>query len=161
MAWYDEAIFYHIYPLGLCDAPKENTYSAPVHRLNEALPWIGHIKKIGCNAIYIGPLFESVGHGYETTDYKKLGFASIFCNPDCLIDGCNRGATFRLEIRVTCKYDVRAVRQRPADILIVHPAHNDMVTRGNMFKPNQIRFDVPREVAFLPYYHVGSHCDNH
>ena len=22
--------------------------------------------------IYIGPLFESVGHGYETTDYKKL-----------------------------------------------------------------------------------------
>ena len=72
MAWYDEAIFYHIYPLGLCDAPKENTYSAPVHRLNEVLPWIGHIKKIGCNAIYIGPLFESVGHGYETTDYKKL-----------------------------------------------------------------------------------------
>ena len=72
MAWYDEAIFYHIYPLGLCDAPKENSYAAPVHRLNEALPWIGHIKKIGCNAIYIGPLFESVGHGYETTDYKKL-----------------------------------------------------------------------------------------
>ena len=72
MAWYDEAIFYHIYPLGLCDAPKENTYAAPVHRLNEALPWIDHIKKIGCNAIYIGPLFESVGHGYETTDYKKL-----------------------------------------------------------------------------------------
>ena len=58
MAWYDEAIFYHIYPLGLCDAPKENTYAAPVHRLNEALPWIGHIKKIGCNAIYIGPLLS-------------------------------------------------------------------------------------------------------
>ena len=36
------------------------------------LPWIDHIKNIGCNAIYIGPLFESVGHGYETTDYKKL-----------------------------------------------------------------------------------------
>lgn len=72
MAWYDEAIFYHIYPLGLCDAPKENDYGEPVHRLNEVLPWIDHIKNIGCNAIYIGPLFESVGHGYETTDYKKL-----------------------------------------------------------------------------------------
>lgn len=72
MAWYDEAIFYHIYPLGLCDAPKENDYGEPVHRLNEILPWINHIKNIGCNAIYIGPLFESVGHGYETTDYKKL-----------------------------------------------------------------------------------------
>lgn len=72
MAWYDEAIFYHIYPLGLTGAPKENTYGEPEHRLNTLLPWIDHIISIGCNAIYIGPLFESVGHGYETTDYKKL-----------------------------------------------------------------------------------------
>lgn len=72
MAWYDEAIFYHIYPLGLTGAPKENSYGEPEHRLNTLLPWIDHIKSIGCNAIYIGPLFESVGHGYETTDYKKL-----------------------------------------------------------------------------------------
>ena len=72
MAWYEEAVFYHIYPLGLTGAPKENSYGEPVHRLNALLPWISHIKEIGCNAIYIGPLFESVGHGYETTDYKKL-----------------------------------------------------------------------------------------
>ena len=72
MAWYDEAVFYHIYPLGLTGAPKQNPYSEPVHRLITLLPWISHIKEIGCNAIYIGPLFESVGHGYETTDYKKL-----------------------------------------------------------------------------------------
>ncbi|MCI8917718.1 MAG: alpha-amylase [Eubacterium sp.] len=72
MAWYDEAVFYHIYPLGLADAPKENSYGEPQHRLNTLVPWISHVKEIGCNAIYIGPLFESVGHGYETTDYKKL-----------------------------------------------------------------------------------------
>ena len=72
MAWNDEAVFYHIYPLGLTGAPKENSYGEPVHRLNNLLPWIGHIKEIGCNALYVGPLFESVGHGYETTDYKKL-----------------------------------------------------------------------------------------
>ena len=72
MAWYDEAVFYHIYPLGLTGAPKENSYGEPVHRLNTLIPWISHIREIGCNAIYIGPLFESVGHGYETTDYKKL-----------------------------------------------------------------------------------------
>lgn len=71
MAWYDEAVFYHIYPLGMTGAPKLNSYDEPVHRLNELLPWIAHIKAIGCNALYIGPLFESVGHGYETTDYKK------------------------------------------------------------------------------------------
>ncbi len=72
MAWYDEAVFYHIYPLGLSGAPKENTYSGLTHRLRELTPWIDHIRAIGCNALYIGPLFESVGHGYETTDYKKL-----------------------------------------------------------------------------------------
>ena len=72
MAWYDEAVFYHIYPLGLTGAPKQNSYSEPERRLNTLIPWISHIKNIGCNALYIGPLFESVGHGYETTDYKKL-----------------------------------------------------------------------------------------
>ena len=72
MAWYDESVFYHIYPLGLTGAPKENPYGEPVHRLNTLIPWISHVKEIGCNAIYIGPLFESVGHGYETTDYRKL-----------------------------------------------------------------------------------------
>lgn len=72
MSWYNEAIFYHIYPLGLTGAPKTNDYSAPVSRLNTLLPWIDHIREIGCTALYIGPLFESVGHGYETTDYKKL-----------------------------------------------------------------------------------------
>ena len=72
MAWYDEAVFYHIYPLGLAGAPKQNDYGEPVHRLNALLPWVDHIKEIGGSALYIGPLFESVGHGYETTDYKKL-----------------------------------------------------------------------------------------
>ena len=72
MAWYDEAVFYHIYPLGLAGAPKQNDYGEPVHRLNTLFPWVDHIKEIGGSALYIGPLFESVGHGYETTDYKKL-----------------------------------------------------------------------------------------
>lgn len=72
MAWYDEAVFYHIYPLGLTGAPKQNDYGEPVHRLNTLIPWVDHIKEIGGSALYIGPLFESVGHGYETTDYKKL-----------------------------------------------------------------------------------------
>ena len=72
MAWYDNAVFYHIYPLGLTGAPKSNTYGEPEHRLVELLPWIGHIRELGCNALYIGPLFESVGHGYETTDYRRL-----------------------------------------------------------------------------------------
>lgn len=72
MAWYNDAVFYHIYPLGLTGAPKQNPYGAVEHRLRDLFPWIDHIRSLGCNALYIGPLFESVGHGYETTDYKKV-----------------------------------------------------------------------------------------
>lgn len=72
MAWYDEAVFYHMYPLGLTGAPKQNDYGKVEHRLQKIFPWIDHLKNIGVTGLYIGPLFESVGHGYETTDYKKL-----------------------------------------------------------------------------------------
>ena len=72
MSWYDEAIIYHIYPLGMTGAPKQNSYDEVEHRLNTLLPFITQIKELSFNALYIGPLFESVGHGYETTDYKKL-----------------------------------------------------------------------------------------
>ena len=72
MAWYDDAVFYHIYPLGLLGAPAQNDYGAPVHRLAQLAPWIGHIRSLGCTALYIGPLFQSVGHGYETTDYRAV-----------------------------------------------------------------------------------------
>ncbi len=91
MAWYDEAVFYHIYPLGLTGAPKENPYGKPVSRLNTLLVWIAHIKEIGCNALYIGPLFESVGHGYETTDYKKLD-SRLGTNEDltAFVEECHR-----------------------------------------------------------------------
>ena len=91
MAWYDEAVFYHIYPLGLTGAPKTNSYGKPEHRLNTLQPWIGHIREIGCNALYIGPLFESVGHGYETTDYKKLD-SRLGTNEDltAFVEECHR-----------------------------------------------------------------------
>ena len=72
MVWYEEAVFYHIYPLGLTGAPFENDYNETVHRINELYPWVDHIKRIGCKGLYIGPLFESKTHGYDTTDYYRL-----------------------------------------------------------------------------------------
>ena len=72
MAWYEEARFYHIYPLGLLGAPETNDYSEPVSRIKELDPWIDHLKKLHINALYIGPFFQSGTHGYDTTDYKVL-----------------------------------------------------------------------------------------
>lgn len=71
MAWYDEAVFYHIYPLGLCGCAKENTGVAESH-FPQLKQWAEHAAKLNFTALYIGPLFESVGHGYETTDYYQV-----------------------------------------------------------------------------------------
>lgn len=69
--WYDESVFYQIYPLGFCGAPREND-GVTVNRIKKVNDWIEHIKKVGANAIYFSPLFESDRHGYDTRDYKKL-----------------------------------------------------------------------------------------
>lgn len=70
--WYENAVFYHIYPLGLCGAPKINDGKEEENRLEKLNIWIPHIKSLGCTAIYIGPLFDSISHGYDTTDYKLV-----------------------------------------------------------------------------------------
>ncbi|MBP3876575.1 MAG: alpha-amylase [Lachnospiraceae bacterium] len=70
MAWFNEVTFYHIYPIGAFDAPKRNEGAASAgSRILQLEDWIPHLKKLGIGALYIGPIFESVSHGYDTTDY--------------------------------------------------------------------------------------------
>jgi len=71
--WWQNAIFYHIYPLGFCGALQRNDFqSAPVERLEKVSAWIPHLRDLGVNALYIGPLFESTYHGYDTADYTQV-----------------------------------------------------------------------------------------
>lgn len=69
--WAYESVFYQIYPLGFCGAPFEND-GVEVSRILQVEDWIPHIKKLGCNAIYFSPIFESDTHGYNTRDYRML-----------------------------------------------------------------------------------------
>lgn len=78
MTDWNDAFFYHIYPLGLCGAPPRNDFGAqPVPRLAELHAWIPHLRGLGVTALYLGPLFESTAHGYDTADYyhvdRRLG----------------------------------------------------------------------------------------
>ncbi len=72
MAWYDSAVFYHIYPLGLCGCPHDNTDETVGSHFDKLNEWAEHAHRIGCTAIYIGPLFESGSHGYDTIDYRMV-----------------------------------------------------------------------------------------
>ena len=88
--WYQKAVFYHIYPLGLLGAPKTNHETSAACRFDELLQWIPHIRDLGCTALYIGPVFESTGHGYDTRDLRlvdrRLGTNEDFTN---FVDQCH------------------------------------------------------------------------
>lgn len=71
--WSEQAVFYHIYPLGLCGAPARNDFSAaPVNRLAGLAPWLDQAQALGANALYLGPLMESTAHGYDTADLFQV-----------------------------------------------------------------------------------------
>lgn len=69
--WAYESVFYQIYPLGFCGAPFEND-GIPQSRIRKVLDWIPHMKKLGINAVYFSPVFDSDTHGYNTRDYTKI-----------------------------------------------------------------------------------------
>ena len=71
MNWINDAVFYNIYPLGFCGAPKQND-GVLAYRLDKIYDWIPHFKSLGVNAIVFNPVFESSKHGYDTIDYRKI-----------------------------------------------------------------------------------------
>ena len=69
--WAFDSVFYHIYPLGLCGAPREND-GVQAHRILRLKDWAGHIARLGAQGVYLGPVFESDAHGYDTRDYLRV-----------------------------------------------------------------------------------------
>ena len=73
--WYDEAVVYQIYPLGLCGAPLQNDgdqSQADNHRILRVLDWVEHIKALGADTVLLNPVCESDRHGYDTRDYFRV-----------------------------------------------------------------------------------------
>jgi cyclomaltodextrinase len=81
-AWARRAIFYHIYALGFLGAPATNDLSGAVEpRLAKLRRWYDHIAGLGVDAIWMGPVFQSLSHGYDTVDYltvdRRLGDTAL------------------------------------------------------------------------------------
>lgn len=71
-SWVNSSVFYHIYPLGFCGADRIHTDNTVNHSILKIIDWIKHFKKLNINALYLGPVFESSSHGYDTRDYEKI-----------------------------------------------------------------------------------------
>ncbi|QRN82699.1 alpha-glucosidase C-terminal domain-containing protein [Chloroflexota bacterium] len=69
--WWQNATFYHIYPLGLCGAPLRNDFQT-TNRIEALYPWLDHMQKLGMDSLYLGPVFQSSSHGYDTIDYYLI-----------------------------------------------------------------------------------------
>ena len=70
--WFDERVFYQIYPLGFCGAERENDFGETRHRFNLIEAEIPRLKELGVGAVLFNPLFESERHGYDTVDFFKI-----------------------------------------------------------------------------------------
>lgn len=69
--WYNESVIYQIYPFGFCGAPRQND-GILNSRILKVISIIEHLVKLGVNAVYFCPVFESSAHGYDTSDYSKI-----------------------------------------------------------------------------------------
>ena len=99
--WFEESVFYQLYPLTLCGAPAVNapvSGGAPANDghgtghfpagtfghtsagaagaardgISRLAVFAPHLQKLGIGGVYLNPIFESDSHGYDTRDYRVL-----------------------------------------------------------------------------------------
>ena len=97
MSLLDHTIWWQVFPLGALGAPIRDRDLATEaaqpnpHRLARLDPWLDYLLELGCNGLLLGPIFESVSHGYDTLDHytidRRLGTSEDF---DHLIAACQK-----------------------------------------------------------------------
>ena len=67
--WLKDAVFYEIYPQSFCDTNGDGIGDIP-----GIIRKLGYIKGLGCNAIWLNPVFDSpfLDAGYDVRDYKMV-----------------------------------------------------------------------------------------
>jgi tRNA(adenine34) deaminase len=89
---HDEMIIYHIFTMGYCGAETTQDQCEGVHhRLSKIESQLSYLQKLGINTVLLGPLFSSISHGYDTTDYRQVD-PRLGTNEDLshLVGACHR-----------------------------------------------------------------------
>ncbi|WP_343208817.1 alpha-amylase family glycosyl hydrolase [Anaerolentibacter hominis] len=69
--WWENSVFYQIYPLGFSGAPGEND-GAQAPRIRKMLSWSGYLKELGVDTVLFNPVFQSDHHGYDTRSFGEV-----------------------------------------------------------------------------------------
>ena len=67
--WLKNAVFYNIYPQSFCDTNEDG-----IGDLNGVTSKLDYIASLGCNAIWLNPIYVSPFRdgGYDVTDFYKV-----------------------------------------------------------------------------------------
>lgn len=75
-SWVADVIWWQVYPLGFVGAfptPDDGESATPEqHRLLRLTAWLDHAVELGATGLSLGPIFDSVTHGYDTTDFSRI-----------------------------------------------------------------------------------------
>ncbi|WP_407383621.1 alpha-amylase family glycosyl hydrolase [Ruminococcus sp.] len=68
-SWLKNSVFYEIYPQSFCDSNSDG-----IGDLHGIVTKLDYIRDLGCNAIWINPIYDSpfMDAGYDVRDYKKI-----------------------------------------------------------------------------------------
>ena len=70
--WVRESIIYELFLLGFCGVLDPDKKYTSENRIKKLEQFIIHLKELNVNAVYLGPIFESTYHGYDTINYFKV-----------------------------------------------------------------------------------------
>ncbi|TWP38939.1 alpha-amylase family glycosyl hydrolase [Leekyejoonella antrihumi] len=119
-SWVADSLWWQVYPLGALGADTTGQDRGARHTLRDLAAWLDYAVELGTNGIALGPIFRSMTHGYDTTDYftidERLGTLSDF---DALIEECHRRG-----LRVMLDGVFNHVGKE-------HPAFQEVLTQGS------------------------------
>ncbi|MGY1857651.1 alpha-amylase family protein [Modestobacter sp. SYSU DS0290] len=70
--WVQDAVWWHVYPLGFVGAERERRDDVVRHRLPQLVDWLDYAVELGVNGLALGPVFASGTHGYDTEDHRRI-----------------------------------------------------------------------------------------
>ncbi|MBT1163595.1 alpha-amylase family protein [Bifidobacterium felsineum] len=72
--WVRYGVFWQVYPLGFCGADIRpsgpRTFNG--RGLDSMIGWLEYARDLGASGLLLGPVFESVTHGYDTLDHMHI-----------------------------------------------------------------------------------------
>jgi len=71
--WVQDAVWWHVYPLGFVGAEREHPADGAVtSRLGRLTGWLDYVVALGANGLALGPVFAASTHGYDTIDHSRI-----------------------------------------------------------------------------------------